>query len=193
MSNYVLNAKARDVAGKGASRRLRRLDDTVPAIVYGGSAEPTNLTIDHDELLHLTEDNQFFSSIINLNVDGKEERVIIKDLQRHPAKPVLLHADFQRVTNGRTITIKVPVRFENEAASPASKVGGKVFTLVSEVKVVCKPENLPEFVTVDLSNVELGQNLYLSDIVCPEGVEVAALRLGKDHNQAVARVVAKRK
>ncbi|MFB9887046.1 50S ribosomal protein L25/general stress protein Ctc [Balneatrix alpica] len=193
MSNFTLNAKIREVAGKGASRRLRREADTVPAVVYGGNAEPARLAIDHDELLHLSEDNQFFSSLINLNVDGKEEQVIIKDLQRHPAKPVLLHADFQRVSADRKISIKVPVRFVNEAASPAAKQGGKVFTLVNEVKVLCLPSKLPEFVECDLSEVQLGQNLYLSSIKVPEGVEVAALRLGKDHDQAIARVVAKRK
>ncbi|WP_305858077.1 50S ribosomal protein L25/general stress protein Ctc [Balneatrix alpica] len=193
MSNFTLNAKIREVAGKGASRRLRREADTVPAVVYGGNAEPARLAIDHDELLHLSEDNQFFSSLINLNVDGKEEQVIIKDLQRHPAKPVLLHADFQRVSADRKISIKVPVRFVNETASPAAKQGGKVFTLVNEVKVLCLPSKLPEFVECDLSEVQLGQNLYLSSIKVPEGVEVAALRLGKDHDQAIARVVAKRK
>ncbi|MFP8965774.1 50S ribosomal protein L25/general stress protein Ctc [Pokkaliibacter sp. CJK22405] len=193
MSTYTLNAQVREVAGKGASRRLRRLNDSIPAVVYGANEDPQSLTIDHDELLHLTEDSQFFSSIINIAVDGKEVRTIIKDLQRHPSRPVLLHADFQRVVDGQTISVKVPVRFENEAASPASKAGGKVFTLVNVVTVLCKPENLPEYVTVDLTNAELGQNLYLSDIATPEGVEVAALRLGKDHNQAVARVVAKRK
>ena len=193
MSNFSLEAIIREDQGKGASRRLRN-EGLVPAVVYGGDKrkKPLSLSLKNNEFVKLTNNDSFFSSIITLVVDGKEERVIIKDLQRHPAKPVLLHADFQRVTKSNKISISVPISFVNFDKSAASKGAAKFAVEANVVEVLCLADNLPEAVTVDLEKVEVGQVLHLSDISVPAGVEIAALRRGSDHNQGIGYVYSPR-
>ncbi len=188
MSDFIVNAEKRTLQGKGASRRLRRLEGNIPAIIFGGNQEPQPLTLIHKDLLKQLESESFFSSILTINIDGTEEKAILKDLQRHPAKNLVLHADFQRVIAGEKVTITIPFHFINEDKSAAIKLGGIASHTMNQVKVIATPEALPEFLTVDMENVELGQIVHLSDVVLPEGVEIEALRLGEDHNQAVANV-----
>jgi large subunit ribosomal protein L25 len=193
MSNFTIDATIREDQGKGASRRLRN-EGLVPAVVYGGAKnkKPLSLSLINKDFVKLTSNDNFFSSIITLLVDGKEEKVIIKDLQRHPAKPLLLHADFQRITKTSKISIKVPISFENFEQSAVAKTAGKFAVEANVVEVLCLADELPESVSVDLSAVEEGQVLHLSDIVVPDGVEVAALRRGSDHNQSIGYIYSPR-
>ncbi len=193
MSNFTINAVIREDQGKGASRRLRK-EDMVPAVVYGGAKnkKPLSLSLINKDFIKLTNNDNFFSSIITLVVDGKEEKVIIKDLQRHPAKPLLLHADFQRITKTSKISIKVPISFENFNQSVVAKAAAKFAVEANVVEVLCLADKLPESVSVDLTNVVEGQVVHLSDITVPAGVEVAALRRGEDHNQSIGYVYSPR-
>jgi large subunit ribosomal protein L25 len=186
-----LNAEARDDLGKGASRRLRRLSGGTPAIVFGGAKnrKPQSITLVHKDLWKASEIAGFYSSVITLNIGGKEEPVIVKDLQRHPAKKEIQHVDFLRVTKSNLIHILVPIKFINEATAPAIKIGGgKVSHAQSEVEITCLAANLPEFVSVDMQDVPIGGIVHLSDIELPKGVTVRALRLGEDHDQAIATI-----
>ena len=190
MSNFTVNAVARDDQGKGASRRLRR-EGLVPGIVYG-SAEPKAISVVAKDLTRMLQDDAFYSSILSLDVNGQEEKVIIKDLQRHPSKPVVLHADFQRIDDSQKIKIQVPLAFVNFEKSAAAKAAAKFAQEASTVEVVCLPKDLPEVLNVDLSNIALGQIAHLSDISLPEGVEIIALRRGEDHDQSIGYCYAPR-
>lgn len=191
MSNedFILNAEARDVSGKGASRRLRREAGLVPAIVYGGRKNPQNVTITLRELTKHLENEAFYSHIITLNIGDSSEQVILKDLQRHPATNFAMHADFLRVSKTKKFNTKVPLHFINEATSKGVKEqGGKVQHSMTELEIACLPADLPEFIEVDLANVELGGIVHISDIVLPKGVESIALQQGEDHDLPVASI-----
>ncbi|QLF92596.1 50S ribosomal protein L25/general stress protein Ctc [Pseudomonas sp. ABC1] len=191
MTDFTLNAQERSDLGKGASRRLRRNANLVPAVIYGGQAEPRSISLLAKELAKLLESEASFSHVLTLNVEGKQESVLIKALQRHPAKGFVLHADFVRVVAGQKVTAHVPLHFTNEATSVGVKQqGGEVSHTVSEVEVSVLPQNLPEFIEVDLSNVEVGQIVHLSDLKLPKGVELVALAHGND--LAVANIHASR-
>ena len=193
MVDFTLNANARDDLGKGASRRLRRNADLVPAIVYGGNKEPQSISIAARELNKALENDAFYSSIIGLSIDGKVEEVLIKALQRHPAKPRLLHADFQRIVAGQKVTVHVQLHFTNEETCVGVKQeGGMVFRNLPEVEVSCLPKDLPDFIEVDLLNLKLGESLHLTDLKLPEGVEIPSLALGEDHNLPVVTIMAQR-
>ncbi|HBO14761.1 MAG TPA: 50S ribosomal protein L25 [Porticoccaceae bacterium] len=188
-TDFLLHAKGRDVSGKGASRRLRRLAGEIPAIVYGGQKEPQSLTLVHKDVLKALENEAFYSNIITLTIDDKAEEVVLKDLQRHPAKLLILHMDFLRVSKSTMITLKVPLRFVNEDICVGVKnQGGVISHTVSDLEVQCLPKNLPEFIEVDLATLELGATLHISDIVMPKGVESVALNHGADHDLSVAAV-----
>ncbi|ROR34807.1 50S ribosomal protein L25/general stress protein Ctc [Inmirania thermothiophila] len=174
---FTLEAELRSDKGKGASRRLRRAHK-VPGIVYGGHAEPTPIAVDHRELAKHLEHESFYSHVIELRIGERTERVVLKDLQRHPAKPLVLHVDFQRVVAGETIRVHVPLHFVNESQAPGVRAGGIVSHHLAEVEVECTPENLPEFIEVDLSGLELGGLIHLSELELPPGVELYALRHG---------------
>ena len=190
MSNeFLLNAEIRSETGKGASRRLRRLQDLVPAIIYGGDAEPQMITVQSRELRKALENEAFYSHILTLNVGGESVQAVLRDLQRHPAKGTPSHADFLRVDSKQKLTMNVPLHFINEeSAIGVKQQGGEVQHTVSEVEVSCLPQNLPEFIEVDMANVELDSVVHLSDLVLPEGVELTQLALGADHDQPVAAV-----
>ncbi len=181
MTDFTLNAQARSDLGKGASRRLRRNASLVPAVVYGGDKAPQSIAILAKELAKLLETEASFSHVISLNVDGTAEPVLIKALQRHPAKSFVLHADFVRVVEGHKLTATVPLHFINQETSVGVKQqGGEVLHNINEVEVSCLPQDLPEFIEVDMANVEVGQVVHMTDIKLPKGVELVSLAHGSD-------------
>ncbi len=191
MTNFALNAEVRSDLGKGASRRLRRNVSMVPAVIYGGDKAPQSISLLAKDLAKLLENEAAFSHVLTLNVAGANESVVIKALQRHPAKGFVLHADFQRVVAGQKLTAHVPLHFLNQETSVGVKQqGGEVSHTISEVEVSCQPQDLPEFIEVDLAKVEVGQIVHLSDIKLPKGVELVALAHGND--LAVANIHASR-
>ncbi|HLD65567.1 MAG TPA: 50S ribosomal protein L25/general stress protein Ctc [Pseudomonas sp.] len=181
MNEFNLNAEVRSDLGKGASRRLRRLASLVPAVVYGGDKAPQSISMLAKEVAKLLENEAAFSHVISLNVGGTVESVVIKALQRHPAKGHVLHADFIRVVAGQKLTAHVPLHFVNQDSSVAVKQhGAEISHTLVEVEVSCLPKDLPEFVEVDMANIEIGQILHLSDLVAPQGVQFVALAHGND-------------
>ena len=190
---FELNCSVRTDSGKGASRRLRRLNNEIPAILYGGDKDPVSLTINHDDIIHATENEAFFSHIITLNIGSDKEKAVIKALQRHPAKPFILHADFLRINEKQAIQVKVPLHFTNEEKCVGVKIGGgSIRKTLNEIEVSCLPSDLPEFIEVDMIDVEVGQTVHLSDVTLPEGVTSVALTHGDDSDLSVAQVVAPR-
>ncbi len=191
MTEFALNAEVRSDLGKGASRRLRRNESLVPAVIYGGEKPAQSISLLAKDLAKLLENEAAFSHVLTLNVAGTNESVVIKALQRHPAKGFVLHADFVRVVAGQKLSAHVPLHFINEATSVGVKQqGGEVSHTISEVEVSCQPQDLPEFIEVDLAKVEVGQIVHLSDIKLPKGVELVALAHGND--LAVANIHASR-
>ena len=189
MSEHTIKATGRNVEGKGASRRLRRAAQ-LPAIVYGGSAAPQAIQIEHEQIWLASHHEWFYSSILNLDVDGKVEQVLLRDMQRHPYKQLIMHLDFQRVDASQALRTKVQLRFLGQEKSPAGKTGGVIIMHeLTEVEVSCLPKDLPEAIEVDLSELAIGQVVHLSELKLPAGVELPALKLGKEHDVAV--VVAK--
>lgn len=193
MVDFTLNANVREDMGKGASRRLRRNAGLIPAIVYGGSKEPQSITLVARELNKALESESFYSSIIGLKMGNKVEEVLIKALQRHPSKPHVMHADFQRIVAGQKVTIQVQLHFINEEACVGVKQdGGMIFRNLPEIEISCLPKDMPDFIEVDLLELGIGQSLHLSDLVLPEGVTIPSLELGDDHNAAVVSIMAQR-
>jgi len=189
MSDHNLNANVRKDEGKGASRRLRHAGQ-VPAIVYGGTNAPVNIQIEHNHLWHISQSEWFYAAILSLNVGGKVQRVLLRDMQRHPFKQQIMHLDFQRVDENAAIRFNVPLHFLNQEKSPAGKTANVIVTHeLHELAIVCLPRNLPEFIEVDLSALTAGDIIHMSDIKLPAGVENPALKLGKEHDLAV--VIAK--
>lgn len=191
MSDITLIAVARNDLGKGASRRLRRTG-AVPAIVYGGAKtrKPASISLQHKELLKATENEAFFASVLSLEIDGKAEDVVVMDMQRHPAKPIIMHLDFERVNKSTVIHKTIPLHFINEEKSEAIKLlGGIVQHNMTEVEITCKASALPEFIEIDMMNAEIGDVLHLSDLKVPKGVELVALK--HDDDKAVVTVAKK--
>lgn len=190
MSNdFILSAEARADVGKGASRRLRREAGKVPAIVYGDEQATENVTIMHKDLMKLLENDAIFSSIITLQKDGKDEAVILKDLQRHPSRPRLLHADFMRVSQTRKLQTRVVIRLLNEDNCVGVRTQrGILVQSLNELEISCLPGNLPDSIEVDVANLEAGEMIHISDLKLPEGVESVDLALGPDHDQPVVSV-----
>lgn len=194
MSNeFTINAESRSVAGKGASRRLRRLDSKVPAIVYGADKDPQNISVEFKDLVKALENEAFYSHVLTLNVDGNREEVVLKDLQRHPSKSVPVHADFQRVDTTHKLHMNIPLHFLNEEKCVGVKQsGGIIAHQMSEVEVTCLAKDLPEFIEVDVADLDVGSVIHLSDLKIPAGVEIRALQLGEDHDLPVVSVNAPR-
>jgi large subunit ribosomal protein L25 len=186
--DFDLIAELRDDKGKGASRRLRR-EGKVPAILYGGGRPPRNLAFDHNRVIQQLENESFYSSVLNVKVGEKQQAVILKDLQRHPAKRQILQMDLQSILEDEEIRMNVPLHFLNEETAPGVKQeGGKVSRLISDVEVVCLPRNLPEYLEIDIGNLGLDEMLYISDIPLPEGVEIPALAQGEEANQPIVSI-----
>ena len=165
-------ATKRDAQGTGASRRQRRAGQ-LPGIVYGGTKDPQPITLDHNELYHLLKKEVFHSSLLSIEVDGQNETVILRDTQWHPFKQQVLHIDFQRVAADEKIHVKVPLHFIGGDDSPAVKLGGCIVSaVINDIDVVCLPGNLPEFITVDLSGLEVGHSVHVSELKLPADVEL---------------------
>jgi large subunit ribosomal protein L25 len=189
MSEHNINASARNDEGKGASRRLRHAGQ-VPAIVYGGTNAPVNIQIEHNHLWHVSQSEWFYASILNLNVDGNLQQVLLRDMQRHPYKQQIMHLDFQRVNANEAIKFNVPLHFLNQEKSPAGKTANVIVTHeLHELTIICLPRDLPEFISVDLSELTAGDIIHMSNIKLPANVELPALKLSKEHDLAV--VIAK--
>jgi large subunit ribosomal protein L25 len=188
MSNeFSLKVETRDAAGKGASRRLRRLESRVPGIVYGGKNEPQMISLEFKELVKALENEAFYSHILTLDIAGKKQQAILRDLQRHPSKGFPLHADFQRVDATHKIHMMVPVHFINEdVCVGVKKSGGEIQHNASEVEVSCLPKNLPEFIEVDMTNVDMDQVVHLSDLKLAKGIEL--VQLSHEHDLPLASV-----
>ena len=168
---FELNAQSRTVQGSGASRRLRRANK-VPGVVYGGSAAAVSIEVDHNELILALRKEAFHASVINLKLDGKAETVVLRDVQMHPYKALVLHADFQRVDATHAIHQKVPLHFVNGDVAPGVKLGGgKVTVTMNEVDVTCLPQDLPAFVEVDLKDLQAGETIHVSQLALPKGVK----------------------
>ena len=188
---YEVPARIREDVGKGASRRLRR-EDKVPAVVYGGTREPVALTLEHDYILHAADDESFHASILDLKVDdGRKQKVILRDLQRHPFKPRIQHVDFQRVRDDTELRIEVPLHFLNEDSSPAAKKGGVVISYnYTEIEISALPKDLPENLEVDLAKLEPGGRIMMSEIPLPAGVIIPSLEYGdEDADAAVVSAI----
>ena len=188
MQVYELKAEPRNELGKSASRRLRR-SGRIPGTVYGANKEPQSISLSHDEVLHRLDHEAFYSSILTINVSTESERVVVKDLQRHPYKSEILHIDFLRIDEKQKITMRVPIHFVNEQQCVGVRTGGgMVIRIMTELEISCLPMALPEYIDVDLINVNVGEAVHLSDIVLPEGVEIYALQHGGDSSATVASV-----
>ncbi|WP_182406008.1 50S ribosomal protein L25/general stress protein Ctc [Psychrobacter sp. GP33] len=190
-NHFALNAvdRSADQQGKGASRRLRK-QNLVPAIIYGGNEEPTAIAIKHNELVKALEFEAFFSHILTINVDGEEYQAVIKALQRHPAKGYPMHADFQRVVKGQKINMNVPLHFTGAEDAPGTKKSGILSTVVTDVEIVCLPSQLPEYLAVDVSGMEIGDLFRLSDIKLPEGVIIFDLDMEDAHDRTIVNMQA---
>ncbi|KTD23810.1 50S ribosomal protein L25 [Legionella lansingensis] len=188
MSTIVLEAEVRKDVGKGASRRLRRLEDKVPAVLYGGDKAPKSIHLLHNKVVKALENESIYSSVFDLKVDGKVEHVILKDLQRHPYKPVILHMDLQRVSAKDVLVKNIPIHFINEQTSKGVKAGGIITHTMTQVEVRCKVKDLPEFIEVDMSDVGLDDVIHLSDLKLPKGVQFAVDITDGSHNLPVVSI-----
>ena len=179
---FEVQAELRTDLGKGASRRLRHAGK-VPAIVYGSEEAPISITVDHNKFLRHLAEETFYSHILTLNVDGKKQKVVLKDLQRHPASDVkIMHADFLRVSANHALTMNVPLHFVGEDVAKGVKAGGLVAHLISEVEVSCLPKDLPEAIEVDISGLAMDETIHFSELVLPKGVTLTALSHGQEEH-----------
>ncbi|HET7126244.1 MAG TPA: 50S ribosomal protein L25/general stress protein Ctc [Lysobacter sp.] len=184
-TEHKLSANGRKDEGKGASRRLRHAG-MIPAIVYGGEDKPSSIQLEHEKTWVASQHEWFYSSILTLDIDGKPQQVLLRDMQRHPFKQQIMHLDFQRVSANTAIRVNVPLHFVNQDTSPAGKSSDVVLTHeLNEVEISCLPKDLPEFIEVDLGEMKLGDTVHLSDVKLPKGVELAH-KIDDEHDPAVA-------
>ena len=184
----VIQAEPREQQGKGASRRLRR-SGKIPAVLYGAGKEPMAIALDHQKILHSLQQESFYSQILTIELNGEQQRVVLRDLQRHPSKPAILHLDLLRVREDEAIKVHVPLHFVGEDVAPGVKFdGGMVSHHVVEVEVSCLPKDLPEFIDVDLSNGQLNDSVHLSDLRLPTGVELLERAHGTEDDRLVANI-----
>jgi len=189
MSNvFEFVAENRGLSGKIAARAERR-NGNVPAVVYGGKAVPQSIVLDHNEVIKHLEHEAVYSHVLDLKIDGETEKAILKDIQRHPAKPQILHMDFMRVDESQALKVHVPLHFINEDTCLGVKEGGVVTHSMVDVEISCLPALLPEYIEVDLAEINIGESVHLTDIEFPEGVDVLVLAQEGDHNLVVAQVM----
>ncbi|NOZ37679.1 MAG: 50S ribosomal protein L25/general stress protein Ctc [Gammaproteobacteria bacterium] len=186
-NNFVLEAESRTDLGKGASRRLRRTG-MVPAVIYGAGKEPVSISLKHNELVHSLDNEAFYSHILTVKLGQNEEQAILKDLQRHPSKPVIMHMDLQRVSANEKIRVHVPLHFINEESAPGVKEGGLVSHNLTEIEIACLPKDLPEYVEVDLGELELDASIHMSELSLSEGSEAVELTHGEGHDPAIVAI-----
>ena len=188
MQQFELTAELRKDLGKGASRRLRR-SGKVPGILYGTDKEPVSIFLNHDDLMHSLENEAFYSHILSLKIGKATEEVVLRDLQRHPFKPRLMHIDLQRIKASEKISMKVPIHIINEANCPGVKTErGIVTSLLTILEVICLPKDLPEYIEVDIEALHVGDAVHVRDLKIPKGVELEILVSGGDPDQAVVLV-----
>jgi len=188
-TKYELAAEMREDLGKGASRRLRR-QHLIPAVLYGAGRPAWSLNLKENQLMRNLQEEGFYASIINLTLDGKEQKVFLRDLQRHPSKPFVLHVDLQRVRDDVEMTVVIPLHFMNEETAYGVKMeGGLISRNLSDIEISCLPGNLPEYIEVDLEDLKLGESIHLSGLKLPEGVVSTELSHGEDHDHAVVSIV----
>lgn len=193
MTNFVFKATQRTDLGKGASRRLRRENKYIPAIVYGGDKDAQSISLEQNEFYRQMQlDDTLYTSILKLDIDGKKEQVIIKDMQRHLYKEaIVMHVDFQRVDSKTKVNMSIPFEFINEEECKGVRLdGGMLMRLMNDVEISALPQDLPDSIQVDVANLEVGDSIMLSEIKLPEGVEIPALALDQDN--AVVNVQAAR-
>ena len=187
-SNYVLNAQSRDVFGTGASRRQRR-ESHVPAVVYGAGKDNEAVTLDHDQVIHSLEKEAFHSAIIDLQTDAGSQQVILREVQMHPHRPLVLHMDFQRIKATETLHMKIPLHFDGADEAPGVKVDGGILAhAITELDITCLPKDLPEYIAVDVSELGMNESIHLSDITLPEGVELTVTAYHEGEDPAVATI-----
>ncbi len=186
--SICLPAEKREQLGKAEVRRMRRLQDKMPAVVYGAGKEVASLAIEHRHMLKALNNEAVYSQILELDLDGKKERVVLKALQRHPYKPKIMHADFLRVSAKQKLHMQTPLHFINEEKSLGVKNGGVFTHVLTEVEVNCLPADIPEFIEVDLGAIELDGSVHLSDLKLPKGVELVALAAEEPNDMVVASV-----
>jgi len=187
-SSFLINAEMREDLGKGASRRLRHAGK-VPAIIYGFGGEPVSVTLEDSKIIHNLEEETFYSQILEISLNGKTERVVLRDLQRHPAKALIMHMDFQRVNENEAMHVHIPLHFIGEDICPGVKLeSGAVSHQTTEVEISCLPKDLIEFIEVDVSALNIGDSIHLTDLKLPEGVSLVALSHGEGHDQTVVTV-----
>jgi len=189
--SFELTAESRTDTGKGASRRLRHAGK-IPAIIYGSGKDPQALTLSHNEVLRNLEHEAFYSHILSIKIDGSETRAILRDLQRHPSRPVILHMDLQRISETEKLKTHAPLHFIGEDVAPGVKEGGLVSHDLTEVSIECLPKDLPEFIEVDISALDIGDSIHLSGLTVPEGVTLIELARGEGHDQSAVSVHVKR-
>jgi len=187
-SVFEFDAVSRVGAGTGSAKAIRRKGN-IPAVVYGGSAEPELIELNLNEIEKKLANEAVYSHVLKLNIGGNVQNAVLKGMQRHPAKDNVIHMDFLRVDMNEKIKVHVPLHFINEAESVGVKAGGVVTHSMVELEVVCLPGDLPEYIEVDLANTDIGESVHLADIAAPEGVEILAMTHGEDHNLPVAQVV----
>lgn len=181
-TDFQLNAEHRGDNGKGASRRLRR-HGKVPAILYGGGEKPVPLTLDQNEVLQNLDYEAFYSHIVKIKAGRKTHQAILKDIQRHPAKREVLHLDLQRIKMGEEVRVRIPLHFLNEETAPGIKAGGSMSRHLIDMEIDCLPGKLPEYIEVDVGELEIGDSIHLSAIKVPEEVTIVALSHGDEHDQ----------
>ena len=191
--SFVIEADVRVDEGKGASRRLRRLEGKTPAIIYGGNKPATSISLVRKDLEKMLENEAFYTALIDVTIAGQKETAILKDVQRHPAKGFAMHVDFLRVEADKEIKVHVPLHFLNESTCVGVKVGGGMIQhQATDIEVQCLPKDIPEFIEVDMSAVDVGGTVHISDLTLPQGVVSTALALGEDHDLSIAAVITTR-
>jgi len=185
---FIINADLREESGKGASRRLRH-ENKIPAILYGDNKKSQSLTLNHDEIIRHLENEAFYSHILTLVANGKKQRAIVRDIQRHAFKPKIMHMDFQRINSRKQLSLSVPLHFINEDICVGHKEGGIISHQINELAVHCLPGDLPEYIEVDLAALEIGDSVHISDIKLPKGVDSVDLSHGEDHDLPVATIL----
>ena len=189
MADFELNAELRTDKGKGASRRLRRNADMIPAILYGAGKDPLPLTLAHKDIHKACQKEAFFSRIITIIADGNSQQAIVKDLQRHPAKDRIMHADFLRIQMDQAITVEVPLHFLNEdSCLGVRQGGGNVSHNMTSIEISCLPGDLPEYIEVDIEELDLGDAIHISGLKLAEGLSIPSLQQGADHDHVVVSV-----
>jgi large subunit ribosomal protein L25 len=189
MADFELNAELRTDKGKGASRRLRLNADMIPAILYGAGKDPQSLTLAHKDIHKACENEAFFSHIITINAGGDSQQAIIKDLQRHPAKDRIMHADFLRIKMDQAITVEVPIHFLNEdSCLGVRQGGGNISHNMTSIEISCLPGDLPEYIEVDIVDLDLGDSIHISGLILAEGLSIPSLMQGADHDHVVVSV-----